>query len=67
MTTYYVDVYRTLATVIKVEAKSDEEAAQIAESKIKEVQWDLSEHLTDDFDIIVNGKDSEDGEREYYF
>jgi hypothetical protein len=67
MTTYYVDVYRTLATVIKVEAKSDEQAAQIAESKIEDVQWDLSEHLTDDFDITVCGKDSEDGEREYYF
>ena len=67
MTTYYVDVYRTLATVIKVEAKSEDEAAQIAESKIEEVRWDTSEHLTDDFDIIVSGKDSETGEREYYF
>lgn len=67
MTTYYVDVYRTLATVIKVEAESDEQAEQIAESKIEEVQWDLSGHLTDDFDITVSGKDSEAGEREYYF
>lgn len=67
MTTYYVDVYRTLATIIKVEAESDKQAEQIAESKIEEVQWDLSVHLTDDYDIFVSGKDSEAGEREYYF
>lgn len=67
MTTYYVDVYRTLATIIKVEAESDEQAEQIAVSKIEEIEWNLSENLTDDFDIIVSGKDSEAGEREYYF
>jgi hypothetical protein len=63
MTTYCVDVYRTLATIIEVEADTAEAAAEIAEST--NVQFTLQD-LTDDVEVIVSGT-VENGERKYFF
>lgn len=65
MTTYYVDVYRTVAQIVKVEADSPEEA----EEKINfdSLVWHTTD-FTDDYETVVSGEeDAETGERTYYY
>ncbi len=65
---YVVDVFRTLAQSVEIEAENEEQAEQIAESMVKggSICWDLQEHLTDDFEVETSGEVDEDGERLYY-
>ncbi len=65
MTTYYVDVYRTVAQVVKVEADSPEEAEENID--FTSMVWETT-HFTDDYETMVSGEvDPETGRRIYYF
>jgi hypothetical protein len=66
MTTYYVDVYRTLAKVVEIEADSPEEAEQKAIDNLDSTVWHLQD-LTDDAETSVSGQLNAKGEREYYY
>lgn len=68
MKKYIVDVFRTLAQSVEIEAENEEQAEQIAESMMDDgsIYWDLQEHLTDDFEVEISGEVDENGERLYY-
>ena len=65
---YVVDVFRTLAQSVEIEAENKEQAEQIAESMLEDgsICWDLREHLTDDVEVETSGEVDENGERLYY-
>jgi hypothetical protein len=66
MTTYLVDVYRTLAKVMEIEADSPEDAEQKAIDLLDSTVWHLQD-LTDEAETSVSGEaDAETGERIYY-
>lgn len=66
--TYLVDVHRVIATTVKVEASSEEEAEQKASEMVEkgQIQWSLEDHLTDEYEVRTSGEVNEDGEEQYY-
>ena len=65
-TTYIVDVFRSLAQTIEVEAESVQEAEdKAAELTAAKYNWDL-DMLSDDLETTAVGEVNEDGEREYW-
>ena len=63
---FAVDVWRTLAQTVEVEADTEEEAIEIAErmSYDGSVKWTV-DMLTDEVEANVCGEYSDDGEIEY--
>ena len=66
--TFIVDVHRELATTVRVEATSEEEAEQKASEMVEkgQIQWSLEDHLTDDYEVKTSGEVNEKGEEQYY-
>lgn len=64
---FVVDVFRTIAQSIVVEANTEEEAEEKASSMVENgnIQWKLTDHLTDDYEVEVSGEEDENGERHY--
>lgn len=60
---FAVDVFRTIAKEIKVEAETEEEAIEIAYKKANDIPWSIDD-LTDDIDVEICGCD-ENGEMQY--
>jgi len=72
MTTYIVDLYRTMAQSLEIEADSPEEAEQKALDSLASTVWHLQD-LTDEVEVVVSGelghrfaRALSDGERQYY-
>ena len=61
-TTYIVDVFRTIAQSVEIEADSEEQAYDIANQMVEDgkIEWSL-ENLTDDVEVEVNGYVDENG------
>lgn len=61
-TTYIVDVFRTVAQSVKIEADSVEQAYDIANKMVEDgkIEWSL-DNLTDDVEVEVNGYVDENG------
>ena len=64
---FVVDVYRTLAQTIEVEAESEDEAREKAFHMAEngEMAWS-TDMLNDELDANVCGEVDENGERQYY-
>ena len=64
---YLVDVYRTLAQTVEIEAETageaDDKAWELDEQG--KLEWGL-EMMTEDFETSVCGEVDEKGERQYY-
>lgn len=60
---FAVDIFRTIAQTIEVEAETEEEAIDIACEKAYEVKWSI-DMLTDDIDVEI-GEYNENGEIQY--
>ena len=60
---FAVDIFRTIAQTIEVEAETEEEAIDIACEKAYEVKWSI-DMLTDDIDVEI-GEYDENGEIQY--
>ena len=66
-TTYLVDVFRTLAKTIRIEAENKAEAEEIAYRMFeagKLADWSDA-NMTDDFEAEANGRIDENGEEVY--
>lgn len=63
MKKFAINVFRTVAQEIEVEAETEEEAIEIACEKAYEVKWSI-DMLTDDIDVEICGCD-ENGEMQY--
>ena len=61
---FAVDIFRTVAQTIEVEAESEEEAVEIACEKAYEVKWSIDMLTGDDIDVEICGCD-ENGEMQY--
>lgn len=61
---FAVDVFRTVAQTIEVEAETEEEALEIANEKAFDAVWSI-DMLTDDIDVDVCGEYDENGEIQY--
>ena len=66
MKKFAVDVWRTLAHTVEVEAETEDEALEIAEKMSYDgrIQW-TTDMLTDEVEANVCGEYNEDGEIEY--
>ena len=64
---YVVDVFRTIAQTVEVEADDRDEAEAVADKMVEQgsLRWSL-DNMTDDYEIEVCGEVNEQGEREYY-
>lgn len=60
---FAVDIFRTIAQTIEVEAETEEEAIDIACEKAYEVKWSI-DMLTDDINVEI-GEYDENGEIQY--
>ena len=60
---FAIDIFRTIAQTIEVEAETEEEAIDIACEKAYEVKWSI-DMLTDDIDVEI-GEYDENGEIQY--
>jgi hypothetical protein len=58
---FAVDVFRTIAQTIAIEAETKEEALEIANEKAFDVVWSIK-MLTDDVEAEVYGEYDENGE-----
>jgi hypothetical protein len=66
MTTYLVDVFRTYAQVVKIEADNAEQALTKVDDLLDGLAWSL-DNLTDDVETAVCGEiNAETGDQEYY-
>jgi len=61
---FVVDVFRTVAQTIPVEAETEEEALEIAANLAGDIVWSM-DMLTDDVDVDVCGEYDENGEVQY--
>lgn len=61
---FAVDIFRTVAQTIEVEAETEEEAVEIACEKAYEVKWSI-DMLTDDIDVDGCSEYDENGEMQY--
>lgn len=62
---FAVDIFRTVAQTIEVEAETEEEAIEIACEKAYEVKWSIDDMLTSDIDVEICGEGEENGEMQY--
>lgn len=64
---YVVDIFRTVAQTVEVEADDRDEAEAVADKMVEQgrISWSL-DNLTDDFQVEVCGEVNDRGEREYY-
>ena len=60
---FAINVFRTVAQEIEVEAETEEEAIDIACEKAYEVKWSI-DNITSDIDVEICGCD-ENGEMQY--
>lgn len=62
-TTYIVNLLRTVAQTVEIEAESVEQAYDIANEMVEDgkIEWSL-ENLTDDVEVEVSGQLNENGE-----
>lgn len=58
---FAVDVFRTVAQTIAIEAETEEEAMEIAYETACDATWSI-DMLTDDVDVEVYGEYDENGE-----
>lgn len=63
MKKFAINVFRTVAQEIEVEAETEEEAIEIACEKAYEVKWSIN-NMTSDIDVEICGCD-ENGEMQY--
>ena len=61
---FAVDIFRTVAQTIEVEAETEEEAIDIACEKAYEVKWSI-DNITSDIDVEISGECDENGEMQY--
>ena len=62
---FAVDIFRTIAQTIEVEAETENEAIDIACEKAYEVKWSIDNMLTSDIDVEISGECDENGEMQY--
>ena len=62
---FAVDIFRTIAQTIEVEAETEEEAIEIACEKAYEVKWSIDGMLTSDIDVEISGECDENGKMQY--
>ena len=63
MKRFAVDIFRTVAQTIEVEAETEEEAIEIACEKAYEVKWSI-DNITSDIDVEI-GEYDENGVIQY--
>ena len=59
---FAVNVFRTIAKTIEVEAETEDEAIEIAHKEAENVEWSIEDMLTDDIEVEVYGEYDENGE-----
>ena len=59
---FAVNVFRTIAKTIEVEAETEDEAIEIAHKEAENVEWSVDDMLTDDIEVEVYGEYDENGE-----
>ena len=59
---FAVNVFRTVAKTIEVEAETEEEAIEIAYKEAEDFDWSIEDMLTDDIEVEVYGEYDENGE-----
>ena len=59
---FAVNVFRTVAKTIEVEAETEDEAIEIAHKEAENVEWSIEDMLTDDIEVEVYGEYDEKGE-----
>ena len=59
---FAVNVFRTIAKTIEVEAETEDEAIEIAHKEAENVEWSVDDMLTDDIEVEVYGEYKENGE-----
>ena len=59
---FAVNVFRTVAKTIEVEAETEDEAIEIAHKEAENVEWSIDDMLTDDIEVEVYGEYDEKGE-----
>ena len=59
---FAVNVFRTVAKTIEVEAETEDEAIEIAHKEAENVEWSIEDMLTDDIEVEVYGEYDENGE-----
>ena len=59
---FAVNVFRTVAKTIEVEAETEDEAIEIAHKEAENVEWSVDDMLTDDIEVEVYGEYEENGE-----
>ena len=59
---FAVNVFRTIAKTIEVEAETEDEAIEIAHKEAENVEWSIEDMLTDDIEVEVYGEYEEKGE-----
>ena len=58
---FAVNVFRTIAKTIEVEAETKDEAIEIAHKEAENVEWSVDDMLTDDIEVEVYGEYEEKG------
>ena len=58
---FAVNVFRTIAKTIEVEAETEDEAIEIAHKEAENVEWSVDDMLTDDIEVEVYGEYEEKG------
>ena len=58
---FAVNVFRTVAKTIEVEAETEDEAIEIAHKEAENVEWSVDDMLTDDIEVEVDGEYEEKG------
>ena len=58
---FAVNVFRTVAKTIEVEAETEDEAIEIAHKEAENVEWSVDDMLTDDIEVEVYGEYEEKG------
>ena len=59
---FAVNVFRTVAKTIEVEAETEDEAIEIAHKEAENVEWSVDDMLMDDIEVEVYGEYDENGE-----
>ena len=62
---FAVDIFRTVAQTIEVEAETEEEAIEKAYEKANDIPWSIDDMLTDDIDVEICGECDENEEMQY--
>ena len=58
---FAVNVFRTVAKTIEVEAETEDEAIEIAHKEAENVEWSVDDMLTDDIEVEVYSEYEEKG------